>query len=129
MPGFETLAAVRVVASPVALDAAGIPAGSFVLRIAPDEALVVGADIPVVAGDPHAIVVADHGFSGRWFSADEFATRVAPYIEWALPTARPTLAQGLIAAVAAKVWFADDAMLVLCQSAYADELTSRLGGR
>ena len=129
MPGFETLAAVRVVASPAALDAASTPAGSFALRIAPDEALVVGTDAPAVAGDPHAIIVADHGFSGRWFSPDDFATTVKPHIEWMLPTVRPALAQGLIAAVPAKVWLADDAVLVLCHSAYADELTSRLGGR
>ena len=123
MPGFDPLRATRIVATPSALDAL---APDCVLRIAPDEALVLGDAVPAIA-DAHAIVVDDRGFSGRWFTCAEFDNHIQPYIEWAMPSDRPCLVQGLVAAVPAKIWFDGDRILVFCHTAYVHELAERVG--
>ncbi len=51
----ELLSGLRVVAEPTAIDAAQLPAGATMLRIAPDDAIVVGA-ATLTLDDPFAIV-------------------------------------------------------------------------
>ena len=123
MPALEPLPALRVVADPAALDAARWHGdGVTVLRFAPDDALAVGAN-SVDVDDEHAIVEADAGYVGARVSVDE----VLPHLEWALPAERPTLAQGAIAGVPAKLWlvgYGDS--LLLTSAAYADELAGRI---
>jgi len=116
----------RVVARPEAIDAAVVPAGAVVLRLAPDEAFVLGAGPVQVGHDAYAIVVDDSGFSAARLSWAEFDELIAPLIEWPLPTDRPALAQGLIAAVPAKLWLTRDDVLLLCPAAYDDDLSERL---
>jgi hypothetical protein len=118
----ETLPGWRVVATPAALDAMVIEAGSTVLRFAPDDALVLTASAPTVE-DEHAIVVPDHGWSGTWLNEAD-AGRVRSFIDWHLPATG--LGQGLVAGVPCKVWRRDDLTLLLCATPYAHELESRL---
>lgn len=126
MPVLETLAARRLVASPAALDAAQWSEGTLVLRVAADEALLIGGNEMELA-DEHAIVVGETGFKGTWLGREELVDRVVPHMEWPLPAARPVFVQGLIAGVPAKLWLAEDRSLLLCAAAYAHELADRLG--
>jgi hypothetical protein len=132
--GFELLVGPRVVADPLAVDAATWHGDGpvIVLRLASDDAFGIGAE-GVDVDDAHAIVVREDGFVGRLFAALEFERDVLPHIEWSLPSGRPALAQGAVAGVPAKVWFmADEAgpgsgsALVITWAAYAAELAQRL---
>ena len=124
MPVLEPLPGLRVVADPAALDAATWRGADevTVLRLAPDDAFGIGATEVDVA-DEHAIIEAEPGFAGAWLPVEA----VAHHIEWSLPTERPTLAQGAVANVPARVWLPDDGdALLVTAAAYADELESRL---
>jgi hypothetical protein len=128
-PAFERLHGLRVVADPVALDAARWTGdGVIVLRIAPDDTFAIDATGVAVA-DGHAIVEPEAGISGAWVELDA----VRRHVEWALPSERPALGQGNVATVPAKVWLpADDRgdgsslVLLVTAAAYADELAGRL---
>ena len=133
---------------------------SVVLRLAPDELLVV-AIAPVgqaasgpsaatggptltsfasnprdsifdgsagqgIDGDLAAIVVEEDGFSGCWLSNAEFDERVRSHVDWPIPTARPALGQGRVAAVPAKLWFEADRVLLLTYTCFASDLQERL---
>ena len=121
---FERLRGLRVVADPAAIDAAGWSGDDVtVLRIAPDDALAIDA-VGVEVDDEHAIVEPEIGFSGAWVELDA----VRSHAEWAIPKARPALAQGNVATVPAKVWLPDGGgtVLLITPAAYADELAARL---
>jgi hypothetical protein len=120
----EPLQGLRVVAHPVALDAARWRGDDVtVLRFAPDDAFAIGAH-GVEVDDPDAIVESEAGFVGAWAPVSE----VLAHVEWSLPDARPALAQGAIANVPAKVWLPTDEgdALLLTAAAYADDLAGRL---
>ena len=128
---FSTIFAHRVVAAPEVLDAASWPEWSDILRLAPDEVLVIhedGADVvtPIV-DDSHAIVELEAGFMETWWDQGEFEQLVRPHIDWAIPAARPALAQGLVAGVPCKVVFeSDGGVRLLCLTAHVHELEARL---
>ncbi len=126
MPGPEVVRGVRVVADPSALDLADWPEGAEVLRLAPDDALVLGVTA-VRVDDPHAIVEPDHGWVLLRFDHAGFAARVRPHIDWVVSAAAGTLAQGLVAGVPAKVLVDTDGVRLLCGAAYAHELIERVG--
>ena len=93
----ELISGLRVVAAPAELDAMTWADDTVVLRLAPDDLLVVGA--AVGAAQPEsAIVDEEHGFVGWWLTPEELA-EVAHHVEWALTRRSPCLAQGLIAGV------------------------------
>jgi hypothetical protein len=123
VPALEPLQGLRVVADPAALDAARwAGADVTVLRLAPDDALALGA-AGVDVADEHAIVEPEVGVAGAWLPLDD----VVAHIEWPLPAERPALAQGSIAGVPAKLWLPGDGdALLLTAAAYADELAGRL---
>jgi hypothetical protein len=129
VPALERLRGLRVVADPAALDDARWSSDDvLVLRLAPDDALAIGATV-VALDDDHAIVEDERGYVGAWCDA----AAIAEHAEWSLPTARPALAQGAIAGVPAKVWLpggADDgperAFIVVTNAASAT-LAERLG--
>lgn len=129
MPALEPVHGLRVIADPVALDRASWSSDRdvTVLRLGPDDALAVGAR-SVEIDDKHAIVAEEAGFVGTWLTAEELQAWVLPRIEWPLPDDRPTLAQGSIAGVPAKLWLrATGGALLLVQAAYTDDLEIRLG--
>jgi hypothetical protein len=70
---FTTLMAVRITANPAAIDAASWPAGAIMVRVAPDDALVIDATVDdaaaVAAADPHAIIEPEAMFRGAWLDA------------------------------------------------------------
>lgn len=129
----STVPAVRLVARVGAVDsfmvrAQAWPIAKVVLRIAPDEALVLHvtpSDV-VLPDDPHAIVEAEHGFSMIAVSWAEFDRHVRPLIEWEVPTARPTLAQGLVAFIPAKLWLGDDGVRILVATPFSQTLVERM---
>lgn len=108
----EPLHGLRVVAAPDAIDAAAhavARTGAIVVRIAPDDAFVIGVTALDVT-DPHAIVEPESAFVGWWLTADDVANHIAPHVEWPMP--RPQagttqLAQGLVAGLPMKLWFSD----------------------
>jgi hypothetical protein len=124
----EPMRGLRVVADPAALDRASYRGDRdvTVLRLAPDDALAVGArSVDLV--DEHAIIEEEAGFVGAWLTAEEFEAWVLPRIEWPLPIDRPTVAQGSIAGVPSKLWLrATGGALLLAPAAFADELGGRL---
>jgi hypothetical protein len=125
VPALERLRGLRVIADPAALDAARWSGDDVtVLRSAPDEAFGLGSH-RVEIDDEHAIVADEAGFVGARCALGE----VRDHIEWPLPPARPTLAQGSIAGVPARLWLTDDEALLVVHAAYADELAERLGWR
>ncbi|MFL5679753.1 MAG: hypothetical protein ACJ77B_04050 [Chloroflexota bacterium] len=127
MPALEAMPGIRVVADPAALDAARWTGDEpTVLRIAPDEALGLGAT-GVDVDDPAAIVVAEAGFLGGWVDAGGLAD-VQAHTDWPLPEEPGTVAQGKIAGVPAKLLVGDRPLLVT-HAAYADELLDRLRWR
>jgi hypothetical protein len=130
----ERLHGFRFVASPAALDALdafGLPAegaaaGAYeVLRLAPDDLLLIGPGSFAWAGEP-AIVEEESGFVGWWLELDELHDDLREQIDWPLPETLPALAQGLIAGVPAKLWLTNDRALLFCAAAYAHELQERL---
>jgi hypothetical protein len=120
----EPIHALRVVASPDALDDLAWTDEVAALRLAPDDLLAVGAASVQVNGEH--LVVDEAGFVGWWLTPDEVREHVLPHVDWPLPAARPALAQGLVAGVPAKLWLSEDRALLLCAAAYAHELEERL---
>lgn len=121
----ETLRGRRVVASPSSIDNAVWPAGATVLRIAPDDALLVG-DGPIEINDPHAIVEDDGGFCAVRMEADQLLNLLAANASWQLPVARPCLAQGMVAGLPVKVWVEGEWALVISPTPFSSELEARL---
>jgi len=123
VPALEPAAGLRVVARPDALDAARWTGDDIdVLRVAPDEALALGATA-VEVDDPDAIVETDSGFSVALLGSEDLL--LGAHTDWPIPEEPGTLAQGKIAGVPAKLLVGEPTLLVT-QTAYADELRSRL---
>jgi hypothetical protein len=119
----EPLAGLRVVARPAALDAAVVPDGGIVLRIAPDDAIVTGTAVLSV-DDPFAIVEPEYAFVHWRLAPTEFEA-IRRHIEWPLP-AVGALGQGLIAAVPAKIVITHDHVLLIVSASLANDLSERL---
>ena len=121
----EPFSAIRVVASPVALDEAVWPAGVTVLRTAADEVLAIGESVewPTLA-DSHAITVPDTGWVGFRVSPDEAARLMEVGADWTLPVGG--FAQGIIAGLAAKVVVEDQGVLLVVAAVVASEFEERL---
>jgi hypothetical protein len=127
--GLETVRGIRVVGDADALDVLVGAVDALVMRLAPDDAFVV-LEKPDGRLDPEypaAILVEETGFVGCWLTAAQLALHVIPHVDWALPDARPALAQGLIAGVPCKLWLESGRALLLCAGPYAHELVERLG--
>lgn len=129
----DALHGVRVVARPVAIDAAiaegRVPTGAIVVRIAPDDAFVIGAS-GLSLDDPFAIIEAESAFVGWWLSSGEVAA-LAHHAEWPLPQRTvgvAQLAQGLIAGLPMKLWLdgGADRSLLMVSRGLAHEVTERL---
>jgi hypothetical protein len=127
VPALEPVAAWRVVATPRALDAARWRGDDVeVLRLAPDEALGIGAS-GVEVDDPDAILRPEAGVSCARLTARELRD-ISAHVEWPILDAGSgrTLAQGKIAGTPAKLLTGDPALLVV-QTCYVHDLRTRLG--
>lgn len=119
----DQLHGLRVVARPAALDAVLVPHGATMLRIAPDDAIVVDA-ATLTVDDPFAIVEPEYAFVHWRLTPEEFEG-VTHHIEWSLP-ARGQLGQGLIAGVPAKILVTPDHVLLVVSAGLAHELLERV---
>jgi hypothetical protein len=126
----EHIDAIRIVATPAALDAAIWARGALAMRIAPDEVLVITEGEHEIARDivkdPHAIVEPDAGFAGAWVAADEALAFLERACEWELPRERPAFAQGAVADLPMKLWLEEDRVLLIVPAPYATDLEERL---
>jgi hypothetical protein len=113
----------RVVAKPAAIDAILMPADGVMLRIAPDDAIVVGA-VALTVDDPFAIIEPEYAFVHWRLTPAEFAP-VTDHIEWPLP-ALGLLGQGLIAGVPAKIIIGPNDVLLVVSAGLAHDLAERL---
>ena len=127
MPAPEPLRGWRVVARPEALDALERAGAATALRLANDDLLLIGPGAAPAVDDGDAIVVADAGFVAWTLDAAALRSLVEEHVDWVLPAGRPALAQGLVAAVPAKLWLAEDGTArLVCLAAYAAELQERV---
>ena len=125
LPAALALVGRHVVATAESLETATYPIGALVLRLAPDDVLIVG-DGPLQVDDPHAIIEDERGLVALTFSWPDFDVVVAPFVDWSLPLQRPVLAQGYVAAIPTKLWLEVDRVLLITHAAYAVELIGRL---
>lgn len=128
----------RIIANADALDDVKWPKGTRAVRISPDDVFLIGVTEPKVAGDAHAIVTPELGFSGIELSAAQVASIAEQHIEWQLPSmsgkwfvykGSPSfiLAQGQVAGVPAKLLInAGGSALLLVACAASHELLGRL---
>jgi hypothetical protein len=91
----------------------------LVLRLAPDEALVLGATPPVIA-DPYAINEPDGSWAAVELDPDAAGDFFAAGCEWEVPPRG--WGQGLVAGVPAKVWVEPDRVVVIVPAPLAHEL-------
>jgi hypothetical protein len=125
VPALEPVAGLHVTATAAALDGARWVGDDVdVIRIAPDEALAIGATA-VEVDDADAIVEPEAGYSVALLDASEMQA-VAAHTDWPLPEAAGTLVQGKIAGVPAKLLVGSPSLLIT-PTAYANELAGRLG--
>ena len=128
---FRRLVAMRIVADPASLDRIEAPEAGYLMRLAPDDLLVVPAPDRVEVADPYAIVEPEHGFSGAWFEVSELAM-LQSVCEWEFPSERPALAQGHVAGVAVKMLFSGSGVMVVVPTVTLHHFRERLnlhGGR
>ena len=121
----QRLEATRIVADPSSLDRIVPPEAGYLIRLAPDDLLVVPAPGRVEVGDPHAIVEPESGFSGAWFAASELAL-LQSVCEWKFPEERPTVCQGHLAGLPVKMLFSGSGALVLVPTVLEHHLYERL---
>jgi hypothetical protein len=131
VPGLSRIPGIRIVATPAALDALVTPDDTLILRLAPDEALIVREDLgaPVAqpeVDDEHAIVEPDAGFAGAWWPIADATRRLERTCEWELPTMRPALAQGAVAEIPAKLWLEEERVLVLVPAPLQADFEERM---
>jgi len=130
VPELERLRATRIVAKPAALDAVAWREDLLVLRIAPDEIMLLGpADWhdQIEEKDSYAIIEQDDGFVGVWLNEVE-SDFLATACEWELPKERPAFAQGAVAGIPGKLYFDHIAgqILIIVPAPYAADLQERL---
>ena len=123
---FERLEATRIVAAPGALDEVESPDGGHLVRLAPDDLLVIPPLERVDVADPYAIIEPETGFSAAWFDRSELA-RLQAVSTWEFPRRRPDFAQGHLAGIPVKMLFEEGGILVLVPTVLTHHLEERLG--
>ncbi len=126
MLALNRLDTTRIIATPAALDAAAYTKDAVVIRIAPDEALVIPAQPDLTVADEHAIVLQDSAWSGVWVSPEKAADILERHCEWEAPAALPAQAQGAVAGIPTKFYFDTDRVLVVIPSPYQREFEHRI---
>ena len=123
---FERIEATRIVADPGALDEIESPDGGHLVRLAPDDLLVLPPPDQVDVADRYAIIEPETGFSAAWFDSSELP-RLQALSAWEFPLRRPALAQGHLAGIPVKTLFCVGGVLVLVPAVLAHHLEERLG--
>ena len=121
----ERLTVTRVVTTPEALDGLDPPAGDVVLRIAPDEALVLGV-VDITVDDAHAIVIKDSGWCAVWLDAERANRFLDRECAWRRPSVRPAFAQGMVGHMPVKLWMERDRTLFVVPHVSATDLGALL---
>lgn len=121
----ERLTATRIVATPTALDAITGMEDTLILRLAPDEALILPPVNDMRLSDPHAIIVAEGGFAGAWVATEAALNLLEHTCEWALPGHRPAFAQGAVAGIPVKLWLAEERVLFIVPVPYLYDFEER----
>ncbi|MGI8517488.1 MAG: hypothetical protein ACR2ME_03965 [Acidimicrobiia bacterium] len=116
----EPLEATRVVARPDTLDAARLNPDALLLRLAPDDVLVIGGGVQVE--DPFAIVVPDSGWVAWRIGEDQLREALVGLCAFEI---HPGFNQGMVAGLPAKVWIDGDRSLVIVAAVYAAEFEER----
>jgi hypothetical protein len=124
VPAPEILVGTRVVGDPSTIDAIVAPAGSRLLRIAPDDLFVLGGGL-VNVDDGYAIVEPETMFAGLWLDRSEAEDWVSLNADWQLPPG-DCFAQGMVAALPVKMVAEEDRVLVIVPVSFARELEDRL---
>jgi len=125
----ERLSATRIAASRAALDAARWPAGTLVLRTAPDEVVVIAPDAGGVGdavADAHAIVEPETGLFGAWMPRAEAARRLDRHSAWDWRRHDGGLAQGAVAGLPLAIWLGADRVLWVVPEPFAADFQARL---
>lgn len=125
VPAPDFLPAMRVVAEPAALDSAAWPPSAIVMRLAPDEALIVGGSVPPL-DDHHALVEPEEGFVGVEMVRADVREWMVREAEWEIPDSGPCFAQGMVAGLPVKIWANGDRALVATRAALRHDLGERL---
>ena len=123
---FERLEATRIVADRGALDGVESPDGGHLVRLAPDDLLVLPPPARVDVTDPYAIIEPETGFSAAWFDRSELP-RLQSVSAWEFPRRRPAFAQGHLAGIPVKMLFDAGGVRVLVPAVLAHHLEERLG--
>lgn len=130
MPRIEDFLGTRIVASPQALDSCSWPTGAMVLRLAPDEVVVLGLDEPHAfeqeIDDDSAIQIVEHGFCGVRLPRADFNHWFHTGADWDLPVGSPSFAQGAVAGLPVKLLIDEENVLVVTRSSLRHELEARL---
>ena len=125
MPAPERMFFTRIVATPPALDNAAWPADALVLRVAPDEALVVATVHAAAVPDPHAIIEPETGLCGMWIDMAAAMPFLERECDWELPVERPAFAQGAVAGLPLKLWFTHERVLCVVPAPFAVDFAER----
>ena len=125
MPAPEILPAYRIVAAPEVLDHTTWPDSSIVMRLAPDEVLLVGTQAPHI-DDPYAIVEAETGFVGAEMTRLDLDAWFRREAEWDLPNMDNFFRQGMAAGLPVKIWVNGDRAIVATRTSLRHELEARL---
>lgn len=123
---FERLEGTRIVAVPRALDEIESPDGGHLVRLAPDDLLVLPPLARVDVADPYAIIEPEAGFSAAWFDCSELP-RLQAVSAWEFPRRGPAFAQGHLAGIPVKTLFDVGGVLVLVPAVLVHHLEERLG--
>lgn len=116
----ESISGWRVVASAEALGALT----GRVLRLAEDEALIIGGERPELA-DPDAIVVEDSGWMAVTLSRTELAALLGEGATWSLPEG-DGLVQGMLLGVPVKISVKGEGAQLLVLATLGAELSERM---
>lgn len=117
-------AGTRIVAAPGALDRARWPDGSIVVRLAPDEVLLLDADPPALE-DERAIVTRDSSWFGVTVPPEDLGN-LRHRVSWRVPDSAG-FAQGSLGGVPVRlVVHADGSGLLLTSRTFEEELRERL---
>ncbi|MDE0376140.1 MAG: hypothetical protein OXK16_09280 [bacterium] len=123
---FQRLDATRIAAAPRALDEVESPDGGYLVRLAPDDLLVIPPLERVDVADPYAIIEPESGFSAAWFAGSELP-RLQGVSAWEFPRHDPAFAQGHLAGIPVKMLFERGGVRVLVPAVLAHHLEERLG--